>query len=303
MSGRLTVTPPVLGTGDVIAIASPASAVDPQLIEGAAAALRAEGFGVIVMPHAAGRTGSFSGSLEERLADFQTAIDNPAVKAILCGRGGYGAVQLLTRLRLHRPLWIAGFSDISALHALAHARGFRSIHSSMAKELTLRRCPGDEANRRLLDILRTGHMPAVEFPAHPLNREGRATGMLIGGNLAVLDALVGTPFNLLQPDSILAIEDVSEPIYKVERMLWRLSLSGVLDRLRGLVIGQFTDYKPSADWADMYSMIARFTSQLKCPVAFGAPFGHIDGNLPFVEGAEVTLEVGASVVIAESTCG
>ncbi|MBP3535458.1 MAG: LD-carboxypeptidase, partial [Muribaculaceae bacterium] len=101
MSGRLTVTPPVLGPGDVIAIASPASAVDPQLIDGASAALRAEGFGVQVMPHAAGRVGSFSGTLDERQDDFQAAIDNPAVKAILCGRGGYGAVQLLPRLRLH----------------------------------------------------------------------------------------------------------------------------------------------------------------------------------------------------------
>lgn len=296
MSGRLTITPPVLGPGDVIAIASPASAVDPQLIDGAAATLRAEGFGVSVMPHAAGRVGSFSGTLDERLDDFQEAIDNPSVKAILCGRGGYGAVQLLPRLRLHRPVWIAGFSDISALHALAHAHGFRSIHCSMAKELTLRRCPGDEANRRLIEILRTGHMPPVEFPAHTLNREGRATGTLIGGNLAVLDALVGTPFNLLQPDSILVIEDVSEPIYKVERMLWRLSLSGVLDSLRGLVVGQFTDYRPSADWADMYSMIDRFTSRMSCPVAFGAPFGHIDGNLPFIEGAEVSLEVTPSSV-------
>lgn len=296
MSGRLIVTPPVLGPGDVIAIASPASAVDPQLIDGAAAALRAEGFGVQVMPHTAGRVGSFSGTLDERLNDFQAAIDNPAVKAILCGRGGYGAVQLLPRLRLHRPVWIAGFSDISALHALAHEHGFRSIHCSMAKELTLRRCPGDEANRRLVEILRTGHMPPVEFPAHPLNREGRATGTLIGGNLAVLDALVGTPFNLLQPDSILVIEDVSEPIYKVERMLWRLSLSGVLDSLRGLVVGQFTEYKPSADWADMYSMIDRFTSRMSCPVAFGAPFGHINGNLPFIEGAEVSLEVTPSSV-------
>lgn len=296
MSGRLIVTPPVLGPGDVIAIASPASAVDPQLIDGASAALRAEGFGVQVMPHAAGRVGSFSGTLDERLADFQAAIDDPAVKAILCGRGGYGAVQLLPRLRLHRPVWIAGFSDISALHALAHERGFRSIHCSMAKELTLRRCPGDEANRRLVEILRTGHMPPVEFPAHPLNREGLATGTLIGGNLAVLDALVGTPFNLLQPDSILVIEDVSEPIYKVERMLWRLSLCGVLNTLRGLVVGQFTDYRPSADWADMYSMIARFTSRMSCPVAFGAPFGHIDGNMPFIEGAEVSLEVTPSYV-------
>ncbi|MDE6228220.1 MAG: LD-carboxypeptidase, partial [Muribaculaceae bacterium] len=197
-------TPPLLSRGDTIALLSPASAIDPALLDGAAAAIAAAGYRPLIMSGAKGRCGSFSASAVERLADLQEAVDNPAVKAIICGRGGYGAVHLLDRLRLTRPVWLAGFSDISALHALWHINGFRSIHSSMAKELTRSLCPGNEANLRLFEILRTGHMPPIQFDAHPLNRPGTARGTLRGGNLAVLDGLVGTPFDLLTlPDTIL----------------------------------------------------------------------------------------------------
>lgn len=286
------ITPPCLKPGDTVALLCPASAIDGALIDGAAEALRAEGFEPLVMAHAKGRSGSFAATAAHRLADLREAIGNPAVKAIICGRGGYGAVHLLSDLRVSRPVWLAGFSDISALHALWHSCGIRSIHSSMAKELTLGRCPGNEANRRLLSILRTGNMPPMEFAPHPLNRPGRAKGTLRGGNLAVLDGLAGTPFDLLAlSGSILVIEDVGEAIYKVERMLMRLKLTGILNSLKGLVIGQFTEYKPSADWPDMYSMIAAVLDSVTCPVAFNAPIGHIDGNLPFIQGAECTLEV------------
>lgn len=296
MSGRLNLTPPLLSPGDAIAIVAPASAVDPALIAGAAERLRAEGFTVRVMPHAAGAVGSFSAGADERLSDLQAAIDDPAVKAILCARGGYGTVHLLPRLRLHRPVWIIGFSDISALHALALHEGIRSIHGSMAKELALRQCPGDDATRRLLEILRTGHMPAIELPAHPLNRPGEAEGELIGGNMAVLDGLAATPYDIYAraKGSILVVEDVSEPIYKIERIFWRLKLAGVLDALGGLIVGQFTEYRPSRDHADMYSMLARFTASLPIPVAYDAPLGHVPGNLPFVSGAAARLTVTPS---------
>jgi len=285
------ITPPTIRAGDAVALLSPASAIDGALIDGAAEALRAEGFEPRIMPHAKGRSGSYAATADQRLGDLQAAIDDPQVKAIICGRGGYGAVHLLERLNLHRPVWLAGFSDISALHALWHSRGIRSIHSSMAKELTRRLCPDDDANLRLFQILRTGQMPPVEFAPHPLNHPGQATGTLRGGNLAVLDGLAGTPFDLMLPGSILVIEDVGEAIYKVERMLIRLKLAGVLHRLKGLVIGQFTEYRPSADWQDMYSMISTLMADATYPIAFNAPFGHIDANLPFLEGADVTLTV------------
>lgn len=295
------ISPQPLKTGDTIALLCPASTIDSGLISGASETLVAEGFRPLVLPTALGKSGSYSGTADERLRDLQAAIDNPEVKAIICGRGGYGAVHLLDRLNVHRPVWIAGFSDISALHALWHSNGFRSIHSSMAKELALGNCIGNEANRRFFEILRTGRMPAIEFPATDMNRKGRAEGILRGGNLAVLDALVGTPYDLLcLSDSILVIEDIAEPIYKVERMLWRLKLAGVFDRLKGLIVGQFTDYHPSEDWPDMNVMIANAVAGYDFPVAFDAPFGHFDGNLPFIEGTEILFEVNNSVKIIET---
>ena len=284
-----------------MAIASPASAVDPALVEGAKAALEAEGFRVRVMPHACGRVGTYSALAEERLADLQGALDDPEVRAVLCARGGYGAVQLLDRLRLsEEPKWIIGFSDISALHGFWLANGVHSIHGSMAKELTLRRCPGDEANKRLLQILRTGDMPAICWDANALNHPGEATGQLMGGNLAVLDGLCGTPYDLLRPDVILVIEDIAEPIYKVERILWRLRLSGVLPRLKGLIVGQFTEYRPDANYETMERMIADMVAPYDYPVAFNAPIGHVDANLPWVEGVEVRLRVDASGVTLQA---
>ncbi|MBE6305397.1 MAG: LD-carboxypeptidase [Bacteroidales bacterium] len=285
------ITPPLLQNGDVIAITSPASAIAPTLIEGAVKALETEGFSVRVMPHAAGRHGSYSGTESERLSDIQTALDCPEIKAILCARGGYGAVHLLPHLHLSHPKWIIGFSDISALHALWHNQGWQSIHGSMAKELALCKCEGNEANRRLFEILRTGMMPEIAYNTHPGSIPGISQGKIIGGNLAVLEGLAATPYDILNEPCILVIEDIAEPIYKVERIFRRLRLSGALQSLKGLIVGQFTDYKPSADFSDMYSMISCEIADLQCPVSLGAPIGHIDNNLPFIEGAEITLNV------------
>lgn len=296
------ISPAPLQPGDTIALLCPASSIAPELISGAVAALESMGFRVLVLPTALGKSGSFSGTADDRLRDLQSAVDNPAVKAIICGRGGYGAVHLLAELNVHRPVWLAGFSDISALHALWQSLGYRSIHSSMAKELTQCNCSGDDANRRLFEILGGGHMPTIEFPATDLNRKGRAEGILRGGNLAVLDGLVGTPYDLLcLPDTILVIEDIAEPIYKVERMLWRLKLAGVFDRLKGLVVGQFAEYRPSADWQDMNQMISAMVDGYDFPVAFNAPFGHVDGNLPFIEGTNVIFDVNNTVKLIENS--
>ncbi|MDE6536282.1 MAG: LD-carboxypeptidase [Muribaculaceae bacterium] len=285
------VTPPLLREGDLIAILAPASAVDAQLVNGASEALRARGFRVEIFPTASGRSGTYSGTLDARLNDFSSALADADVKAILCARGGYGCVHLLTHLK-PRPVWLIGFSDVSALHALWLRSGIRSIHGSMAKELALARCPGDEANSRLFELLRTGSFAPLFWDPSPLNRLGEAGGILMGGNLAVLDGLISTPYNIIgEPGSILFIEDVAEPVYKVERMLYRLRLNGAFERIAGLIVGQFTDYKPDSNGEPMEEMIARMTADYSFPIAFGAPIGHVDRNLPLLQGARVTLSV------------
>lgn len=281
------ITPPSLRDGDTIAICSPAGAVDPALFAPAIEALRAQGWQVKTMPHAMERLGSYSGTAADRLADIKSAFADPQVKAIMCGRGGYGAVHLLDDLAPHvTPKWLIGFSDISALHALMQSRGIASVHSGMLRALA--RDHSGEDSRRLFSLLR-GNPVGMELPPHPLSRPGYAEGTLAGGNLSVLSALIGTPYDALLPGRILVIEDINEPIYKLERMLWQLRLRGVLPRLAALIAGQFTGTEPDANYPDAYRMIADMCAPYSYPLYLGAHLGHRSPNRPLLLGAHHRL--------------
>lgn len=288
----MAIFPRSLRPGDKIAICSPAGPANVENVDGAVDVLSAQGWKPVIMPHALGRYGAYSGSADERFDDLYHAFADPSVRAILCSRGGYGAVHNLDRLAslplTGDPKWVIGFSDISALHALMASRDIASIHASMAGHIKLG--PDDPDNAALFDILRGGR-PAFSFPSHPFDRPGIAEGTLLGGNVAVLADLISTPFDILRPDTILFIEDVSEPIYKIERILYQLRLNGVLPSLRALIVGQFTDYRPGESYADMESMIRDMTAPYRYPVAFGAPIGHVDHNIPVIENARATLKV------------
>ena len=290
-------SPRPLEPGDSIAIVSPASAVNPSYIDAACEAITARGWRPVVMPHARGTHGSYSATADERFDDLSAAFLDPRVRAILCSRGGYGAVQLLERLNRYYlesdPKWLIGFSDISALHALMSRHGIISVHGSMCRALA---DGGDssEASGRLFDILTGAERLEYRLPTHPLNHRGQSNGTLRGGNLAVLQALIDTPYDDLQPDSFLLLEDIAEPIYNVERSMYQLRLSGRLERLSGLIIGQFTEYKPDRNYDDMYAMLADMTRDCRFPIVFGAPFGHVDGNMPLLHGAQTLLDVSGS---------
>lgn len=286
-----------------MAIASPAGFVNAEYVHDAAAVLAGQGWQPVVMPHALGRSGRHSAGVDERYADIAEALTNPDYRAVLCSRGGYGMVHHLERLSQlpieEDPKWVIGFSDISALHALLSSKGVASIHSPMARQIA--KGAGDDDVSRLFAILR-GQYPVYSFPPHPCNREGTARGTLYGGNLSVLSALVSTRCDLLRPDSILFIEDIAEPPYKVERMLYTLRLNGVLATARGLLVGQFTDV-PGGTADDIETLIHNLLSDYSFPMAFGVPVGHGDHNIPLIEGATVTLQVssGAATLDFEHT--
>lgn len=287
--------PKPLKRGDKIAICSPAGAITPDKVHGAESVLWAEGWTPVIMPHTLGKNGIYSGTADERYADLEAAFADPEVRAILCSRGGYGVVHLMDRLNrldlTSDPKWVIGFSDISALHALMASKGVASIHAPMTGQIRLGTTDPDTAS--LFAILR-GERPVYTFPAHDYDRQGIAEGRLIGGNMAVLADLIDTPYDVFEPGTILFIEDVSEPIYKIERILYQLKLNGILERLGGLIVGQFTEYKPDASYSNMYDMIRDMTAQYKYPVAFNVPVGHVDHNIPLIESAEVTLKVSPS---------
>lgn len=293
------VFPRPLRPGDKVAIVSPASKIDAKVVERSLPVIEAQGWIPQVYPHALEVYGSYSSDASCRLADLTDALSDPSVRAILCSRGGYGAVHLLDKipseLLKSDPKWIIGFSDISALHALMSANGIASVHSSMCRHLG--EYSGTDIDSQSLFRILRGQLPAYTVDSHPRNKTGVAEGPVVGGNLAVLSALIGTPYNLIgRPGSILFIEDIAEPIYKVERILYQMRLSGVFDRISGLIVGQFTEYRPDANYASMLDMILDMTADLKIPVAYDFPIGHVDHNLPLIESAPARLTVGHSSV-------
>ncbi len=288
------IIPPSLQQGDAIAIVSPSSKVQHEYIEGGAARLESWGYKVLKGSYAYGAYGNFAGTAEERLYDLREALLNPEVKAILCARGGYGAVHLLEGISSHEirdnAKWIIGFSDISALHAAWLRAGVASLHAPMCKHLTIEHA--EQASTQYLRAILQGERTSYRVPSHSLNRCGEAHARIVGGNMAVLCGLLRTPYDLFREDTILFIEDVGERTYKVERMLYNLELAGVLPRLAGLVVGQFTDYKEDPGMcATMYEMIAARVARYNYPVAFDFPIGHVSENHPIIEGAEVMLSV------------
>lgn len=298
-----TLIPQPLKKGDRIAVLSPAGITRPQNVYRSLPYLQERGWEPYVCPNAFQRHGTFSGTPEQRYSDLEQAFLDGSTRAILCSRGGYGVVHLLERLsRLplrDDPKWVIGYSDISALHGLMASKGIASIHSPMAKHIADHE-GADPYSRSLFDIL-DGNRPVYKVESHPYNRHGEVKGTLLGGNLAVLTGLIGTPYDILRPDTVMFIEDVSEPIYKIERMMYTLRLSGVLSRLKGLIVGRFTEYSGDVDNDSMEDMIKRVVEPYSFPVAFNVPVGHVDENLPLIEGVPVKFTVGASGAVIDQS--
>jgi len=286
-----------------IRILSPASAIDSQWIDRAKNRLEQWGFSVSVAPHAYDHLGRFSATDEDRVADINAAFADPNIDIILCSRGGYGLQRIIDKIVLPQrakdqwPL-VVGFSDVTALHSLLSVNGVPSLHGNMCKDLSL--LPDDDAalvaereilTSRLSPL--TSHLSPLASHLSPLtsrlNRSGKAKGKLIGGNLSVLYGLQGTPYSLnkiidqCEEAPILFIEDIGEKHYHIDRMLHNLRLSGVFDRIAGLVVGQFTDCADDASMGcTLLESIRQVVDDYTFPVLFDCPSGHIDSNYPLL---------------------
>lgn len=297
--------PPHVHKGDRVIILSPSSKIDKSFLKGAKKRLKSWGLEVVMGKHAAGANGTYSGGIKQRLNDLQDALDDDKAKIILCSRGGYGAVHLVgqldfTRFRKH-PKWLIGFSDITALHNVFQQNGFASLHAPMARHLTVE--PEDDfctqALKNILfgDVLQREENFGYICPAHKLNHKGSGRGILRGGNLSVFYGLRGTPYDIPAEGTILFIEDVGERPHAVERMVYNLKLGGVLEKLSGLIIGQFTEYEENNSLGkNLYGALADIVKEYDYPICFGFPVGHVTMNVPMINGAEVTLEVGKKEV-------
>lgn len=287
--------PAFLQKGSVVRLVSPAGVIDSDLVEGADECLQGWGLDVRVGSNALNRNGRFAGTQEQRLENLQDALDDAECRAIFCTRGGYGTVQILDKIRwngfLRHPKWLVGYSDITMLHAFLWQQGITSIHGGMAKALTESLLEGSEHVGQLKKIL-FGTLPTYRCEAHPLNRLGLAEGRLVGGNLSILYSLRGTPYDGIPDKSILFIEDIGERPYVVDRMMNNLKLGGILSKLSGLIVGNFSDYEEDPLFGKtMLEIIADAVTEYDYPVCYGFPVGHDGRNLPLVSGADVQFEV------------
>ncbi len=294
------IIPPYLHEGDKVVILSPSSKIDKAFLKGAVKRLTSWGLHPVLARHAGSSHGTYAGTVGQRLEDLQAAMDDPDTRAILCSRGGYGAVHLVGKLDFSRfresPKWLIGFSDITALHNLWQREGFASLHAPMARHLTVE--PEDDFCTQALHDILTG---AAATPAgcfgytcepHKLNRRGTAEGTLRGGNFAVFNGLRGTPYDIPADGTVLFIEDVGERPHAIERMMYNLKLGGVLERLSGLIIGQFTEYEEKKQLGkELYGALAELVKEYDYPVCFNFPVGHVPMNLPLINGAPVRLDV------------
>ena len=291
-------TPQYLSKGSRIAIVSPAGYINPDFVTSAEAHLKSIGYNVEISEHCLGRHNQMAGTDDERLADLQKALDNPEIDAILCSRGGYGVNHIIDKIDMtkftQKPKWILGFSDITNLHILANKHGVRSLHCQMAK--AIHNNSEAECIKNIFKILE-GEKVSYTFEPNALNRKGSVEGELIGGNLSIIYSLQGTDFAIDCDDKILFIEDLNEYLYHLDRMMLNLKMSGKLAKLRGLVVGTFSDMKDNASpfGKTAYEIVKTHTEDYSYPIGFGLPVGHIDDNQPLVEGGQYKLKITDTV--------
>lgn len=286
--------PPFLNEKDKVAIISPASKIESLLLKGAMKRFSTWHLCPYLEKHAGDSFGLYAGTISDRLSDLQHAMDDDNVKAIFCSRGGYGVVHLIdkldfSRFRLH-PKWLIGFSDITALHNVIQANGFASLHAPMASQLTIE--PEDDICSNYLRDILFGELPNYQIEKHPYNHFGKVEGILRGGNMSVFNGLRGTPYDIPAEGTILFIEDVGERPHVIERMIYNLKLGGILDKLSGLIVGQFTEYDENHSLGkDLYGALSDLLAEYKYPICFNFPVGHVTDNRPLIEGAKVKLSV------------
>lgn len=297
--------PTALRPGDEIAVVSPASGErDRAALERGLERIREWGFVPTVMPHALESLdwpegSTLAASDAERLGDLQSAITDPRYRAVVCLRGGYGAARLLRDLDLTPlaadPKPILGYSDITALLAAVFAEtGVIGFHGPMVAT-TEAMDPGDAGwalQRQLLtETDAPAALPATDAPRGL--RAGTAEGALVGGNLALVQSLIGTPWEIDTNGALLFLEDVGEAPYRVDRMLTQLDQTGALERAAGIVLGDFhvTGTPLASEQPSMLRVLAERLAHLEIPVAHGFPIGHRPGAWTLPYGGRARLHV------------
>jgi muramoyltetrapeptide carboxypeptidase len=296
------IQPPCLKKGDKIGIVAPARSITFDEVHPSIRLFQNWGLEVVLGTYIFGTQNQYAGTDSQRQADFQQMLDDPSIRAIICARGGYGTVRIIDNLDFtgfcRNPKWIAGYSDITVLHAhICKYFRIETIHSIMPVNIKEDNFKGDSA-----ESLRKALFGEKLFYSKPITfhfKTGLSEGILTGGNLSILYSLMGTASELDTTGKILFLEDVDEYLYHIDRMMINLKRAGKLNNLTGLIVGgmdRMNDNEiPFGKTAN--EIISEAVAEYNYPVCFDFPAGHGEENLALILGRNVRFKVNNEVQI------
>jgi muramoyltetrapeptide carboxypeptidase len=290
-------TPPYLKKGDTIAITCPAGFMAKEKVAVCVETLKKEGYKVLVGKTVGSTsTNYFSGTDNERLKEMQSYLDDKNIKAILCGRGGYGTGRIIDKLNfakfVQHPKWVIGFSDITLLHSHIFSNyKIATLHAPMAAAFA----NADHNPANIVSLLKALKGEKNNYTTKPnkLNKIGEAKGKLVGGNIALLANAVGTPSDINTKNCILFVEDIGEQLYAIDRMMNQLKRSGKLTNLAALVVGDFSDMQDTDRpfGKTIYEIVRDIVAEYDYPVCNNFPVGHGNENVALKVGVKYKLVV------------
>ena len=291
------VRPKYLKKGDVVAIVATAKKLYKSEIDGAIQEIESWGLKVLCGPNLYSECNQFAGSDEQRAHDLQWAIDHSDVKAVIFARGGYGTTRIIDSIDWSsfqsNPNWLCGFSDLTVLQSHVNRNlAIETLHSTMP--IFFKDGESNAGSESLRDSL-FGLSQPLTWDAHPLNKYGTVSGEIIGGNLSVLYSIMATTSQMDFRGKILFLEDLTENLYHIDRMMMQLKRSGVLSSLKGLVIGGVTEMEDNSVPFGMSAeeIILDTVSEWNYPVAFNAPIGHVVDNRAVAVGSCMSLAISS----------
>lgn len=296
------IIPPYLKKGDTIGITCPAGYITLEEIQPAINKIREWGFEISIGNTVGKKDFTFGGTDEERAVDFQQMLDDKKIKAILCARGGYGAVRIIDKIDFKKfpvhPKWIIGFSDITVMHShLNRNYGVASIHSKMCNSFPDNWNLAEPVQQATIESIQkclSGQKMSYSALPNKKNKTGIATGVLVGGNLKTIESLAGSKSDLTTKNKILFVEDTGEYLYSIDRMFWNLKRSGKLAQLKGLIVGGFKikkDDEGEEFGKTLEEIVLEKVAEYNYPVCFDFPVGHQKNNFALKCGVQHRLEV------------
>lgn len=299
--GAGIIKPPRLRKGEQIGVLAPASPVTPSELAPGIDLLEARGYRLRAAPHLYRSKGYLAGDDEERLDDLHAMFRDPEVRAVICARGGYGTPRLLERIDYGliraNPKIVVGYSDVTALLWGIYAKtGLITFHGPMIREISAERAPDLGS---LLALVSLRRRLALRLPKGRMLRPGKAEGALLGGNLSLIAHLVGSPFMPDLKGAILFVEERGEALYRIDRMLTHLRLSGILSDLAALLVGHVED---AGDSSALDALLLEVTSHLDIPLVSGLPVGHGLENITLPIGLRAGLDTADMSLRTRESC-